>query len=87
MELGWQAVVQAVIVAACTWYIRRGNKRDSQDLKRVAQAESGTMREILDRLKAVELDLALIKRVTLKDNSGDQPTNIKRGPDRGPRLT
>jgi hypothetical protein len=77
MEMGWAAVVQALLVAFSTWYVRRGS---TQDAKRVEQvtASQGTAHEILTRVKHLEEDMALVKRTVFKDNSVDH-----RGPKRG----
>jgi hypothetical protein len=76
-DIGWAAALQAVIIAISTWYVRRGAKQDAGWVARSTAAQS-TSNEILERVKAVELDLALVKRATLKDSSID---------DRGPRRT
>lgn len=71
LDLGWNGAIQAVIVAGCTWYIRRGSKIDSISLKAAGET---TIREVLDRLKALEVDIALVKRTMLgQNNISDEP--------------
>lgn len=78
MELGWAAVVQAVLVAVSTWYVRRGSHQDADRVK-TAAADRAQAHEILTRVKALELDMALVKRAALKENPIDH-----RGPQRLP---
>lgn len=66
MDLGWNTAIQAVIIAGCTWYMRRGSRRDSDQVVMRTAAQS-TSNDILDRVKAVELDLALVKQATVKE--------------------
>lgn len=80
MELGWEVVAQAVAIAVCTWYVRRGSKRDSEKASsRVIRstAAQSTSNDILARMKKVERDLALVKMAITGDNGGID--------DRGPR--
>lgn len=66
----WDNVAQAVIVAVCSWYVRRGSKTDSK-------ASQSSLHEILRRLDALELDMGLVKRASVKDTglmgSGTMP--------------
>ncbi len=66
MDLGWNSVLQAVILAACTWYIRNGNKHDSETVVRQTAAQS-TSNEILERTKALEVEMAVVKRALAKE--------------------
>lgn len=68
MDLGWSPVLQALILAVCTWYMRNGSKRDAESLRR-SSASQATAESILDRLMTVEIDLALVKQITLKQNA------------------
>jgi hypothetical protein len=77
MDLGWAAVLQAVIISISTWYVRRGSRQDAVYVAKSTAAQS-TSNDILERVKKLEDDLALVKRITLKDNRID---------DRGPRPT
>ena len=58
MDIGWGTALQAVIITLCTWYMRQGSKRDSELTIRSTAAQS-TSNEILDRVKALELELKL----------------------------
>lgn len=64
MDLGWGTVVQAVILAFCTWYMRRGQKADSQAVIRSTAAQS-TSNDILARVTRIETDLELVKKATV----------------------
>lgn len=75
MELGWIAVIQGVIITGCTWYMRQGSKRDTETVVRSTAAQS-TSDSILDRVRLIEIDVALIKRSTVKRADLDH-----RGPD------
>ena len=76
MDLDWGTAIQALILAACTWYMRRGSKADA---RKVAQstASQTTSDEILARVVALEVDVSLVKRATLKETGIDN-----RGPAR-----
>lgn len=67
MDLGWGAVIQAVILAACTWYMRQGARADAAEVKR-STASQATGSEILERVKDIEAELALVKRIALKES-------------------
>ncbi len=80
MDLGWGTVVQAVILAVCTWYVRRGSKADAATVVRgtAAQSTSNEIRDEVVKLKAqveeLSTDVRLVKRATVGVD------------DRGPRL-
>ncbi len=78
MELGWAATIQAILIAISTFYVRYKAKEDA---KRVtAQTVSQDLgEEILKRIIALEVDVALVKQMTLKNNG---PID-HRGPNRG----
>lgn len=69
----WVEVFQAVTLALCTWYIRRGSKKDTAALKRGTAAQS-TSYEILRRITVLETDVGQIKETMAKklgiDNRG-----------------
>jgi len=67
----WSAAVQGLIVAVCTWYVRRGNKKDSE-------SNHCLNNEIIDRLSILEVDVALIKQATLR-----QPMSFNKGDNAG----
>lgn len=76
MDLGWAAVIQAVLIALSTWYVRKGSQDDA---RRVAKLTAGqdTADDILTRVKTLEHDLSLVKRLMARDTSIDH-----RGPKR-----
>ncbi len=77
MDFGWSAVLQAVILTFCTWYLRRGSRADVEVVtRRVARQSTST--DILTRVQAIEADLALVKAAALRDTSIDH---------RGPRRS
>lgn len=65
MEPGWNTVVQAVIVSACSWYLRRGNKKDSKSIK---DSSNQATDKILERLGKLESDMALVKKAVLPEH-------------------
>lgn len=71
---GWAAVVQAVLLAVATWYVRRGSTEDASRVQRTA-ADKVQAQDILSRVKGLEADLALVKRAIARDTRPD---------DRGP---
>ena len=78
MDVTWSTVVQSVILAVCTWYVRRGSKKDAASIKRTAQDHDQVLVEtstaILDRLNKLELDMQLIKHTIFKkDVQGSKP--------------
>ncbi len=75
--MGWEAVLQAVLVAMATWYVRRGSTQDAKRVESVT-ASQATAHDILTRVKALESDIALLKRAL-----ASQATIDHRGPRRG----
>lgn len=74
-ELGWQAAIQAVLVALSTWYVRRGSKKDSTEVKRttavLTQIHSDEIGERISYLetnvRGLTVDMELVKRVVLHE--------------------
>jgi hypothetical protein len=80
-EYTWSAVAQAVIMAICTWFIRwKSTKDKTETQEKVIQstASQTTSNEILSRVKALEVDMHLVKQAALKDGGIDH-----RGPTKG----
>lgn len=71
MDLTWSAVIQSIILAICTWYVRRGSKKDSESVKRTTEihdkVSESKSNEINDRLKRLESDMEFIKHVLIKN--------------------
>lgn len=76
-HLGWSAVAQAVIVATCSWYVRRGSKKDAKVLEHSNQVQLSTSQEILNRIGDLELDMTLVKRSIFRDNGHTQAQMMK----------
>jgi hypothetical protein len=78
MDTGWGTAIQALIVAACTWYMRRGSVKDRENVKRntstpedVAQVEA--------QLKKLRADFEILRDAYFKSN----PVVDHRGPTKG----
>lgn len=84
-HLGWSSAAQAVILAVCTWYMRRGSKRDHETLKSTGQAQLSATQQILDRISELEVDMALVKRYLFRDNKLSPIADTK-GLERGKTL-
>lgn len=72
IELGWGTAVQALILAGCTWYMRRGQKSDTTRVIRSTAAQS-TSEEIRDQVVALKAqvdelatDVRLVKKATVR---------------------
>lgn len=78
MELGWAAVVQAILIAASAWYVRRGSHQDADRLKDFA-APKGQTHEILHRIKSLEIDVLWIKNQVWEMKGGERSID-HRGP-------
>jgi hypothetical protein len=79
----WGSVAEALILAACTWYIRRGGKRDREDVKRTtAELTQSQSHEIIHRIETLEgdfrglrVDVELVKQMAIRD-SNPRPTAV-----------
>lgn len=80
MELGWGNVVQAVLIAISTWYMRRGNKNDTSSVIRTTAAQR-TSNEILERVQSLEAQVQLIRTIVSKgvtiDDRGPSSDSIE----------
>jgi hypothetical protein len=84
VTLGWSSVIQAVIVASCSWYVRRGQKRDTAAIRTSSEAHLTVSEQILNRLSGLEVDMTMVKRCMFKDNDPKSSMNaetkgLKRG--------
>ncbi len=70
MPFDWSSVLQAVILTFCTWYLRQGSRADAETAKR-GVARQATVSDILTRVQAIEVDLALVKQAALKETTID----------------
>ena len=70
--VGWNGVAQAIIVAICSWYVRRGAKKDSKEIKTAGEAQLSTSQQILDRIGTLEVDMTLVKRCIFRENGVSQ---------------
>jgi hypothetical protein len=75
MELGWNSVIQAVVLAVCTWYMRRGSVRDSQNLKSYASSHAD-VDLVRKELQSLKHDFEIFKLAYFKNN----PVVDHRGP-------
>lgn len=69
MDVTWLEIIKLAVFGLLTWWIRHGSKADVKtEANRVitSTAAQSTSNEILERLAAVETDLALIKKATVK---------------------
>jgi hypothetical protein len=60
MELGLSNVIQAVILAACTWYMRRGSVKDREDVKQHSSSPEDVQR-VRQELAALRAEFEVLK--------------------------
>lgn len=77
MGFDWMTILATTYVTLCTWYIRRGQKKDTSKVIRSTAAQS-TSDEIHDIVKSLQADMILVKKVIAADQSVDH-----RAPDKG----
>ena len=84
-HMDWNTVAQAVILAISTWYIRRGGKKDREEVKKTTKIVTAAQtEEIVHRINLLEkdfsrmkIDVEFLKDVVLKD--GPENTGLKEG--------
>ncbi len=67
----WAEVAKLSLYALLAWWIRRGSIADNSkaaDRVITSTAAQSTSNDILTRVKQLELDLALVKRATVKED-------------------
>ncbi len=76
-NMGWGAVLQALVLAVCTWYMRHGSKRDASDVKE-ATASPSDVRRVENQVKLLREEFDILKAAYFKQN----PVVDDRGPRR-----
>ncbi len=84
MRPEWSAVIQSVVLAFCTWYVRRGSRKDKEAVIDCTSSEE-TSKEILKRLYWIESEFVVMKRA-FSEMQKSQSKNLGL-PNRGPNAT
>lgn len=78
----WGTVIQTLIVAICTWYLRRGGKKDTAVATATvvkSTASQVTSDEILKRVAKLETDVSHLREIYVTqfgiDHRGPTRTN------------
>jgi hypothetical protein len=66
IDATWSTTILLVVQAIAIWVIRAGSKKDAKDSK-VGVAQQVTSRDIQETVDRLEADMALVKKVVLKD--------------------
>jgi hypothetical protein len=64
---GWSTVIQAVIIAACTWYMRRGSVKDRENVKLNTSTPSDVAR-VEKELKSLKSEFEILRNAYFKNN-------------------
>ncbi len=76
---GWGTVIQALILAFCTWYMRQGSKKDSDKVS-ASTASPGDVKQVERKVESLRAEFDILKTAYFKQN----PVKIDhRGPTKG----
>lgn len=66
-QLGWATALQALIIAASTWYMRQGSAKDRENIKRNTSTPED-VHNLEDELKNLRADFEILRDAYFKNN-------------------
>ena len=77
MELGWSNVVQAVVLAACTLYMRRGSKSDADKVVLKTSSPEQVTR-LQDDVTFLKGQVSILMKAAHIENPPDHRGSVKK---------